>query len=171
MTDDAPDTLRYVSNSATILLVEDDEPLGRSLVRFITAAGFQVVHAKNGVDAFENLMAQSFDAVLSDLNLPDACGVDVLKFARAHDADVPLVLMSGCPTIDTTIEAVNLGVVEYLLKPMTSERLANVLMRATRRRRGKVRARAHQVEEASPPSSGLPLTRLSSEFAELDAKG
>jgi len=84
---------------------------------------------------------------------------------------VPLVLMSGCPTIDTTIEAVNLGVVEYLLKPMTSERLANVLMRATRRRRGKVRARAHQVEEASPPSSGLPLTRLSSEFAELDAKG
>lgn len=160
---------RYVSGRAMVLLVEDDEPLGRSLVRLITAAGFQVVHAKNGVDAFENVMAQSFDVVVSDLNLPDACGVDVLKFARAQDPEVPLVLMSGYPTLDTTIEAVNLGVVEYLLKPMTTERLASVLKRATTGRRERKRA-AWVSDCPPPPSTGEPLQRLSVEFAELDAK-
>lgn len=168
MTDGSLEFARYVSGSATILLVEDDAQLGRALVRIMTAAGFQVVHAKNGVDAFENVMAQSFDAVLSDLNLPDACGVDVLKFARAQDPEVPLVLMSGFPTIDTTIEAVNLGVMEYLVKPMTSERIAAVLMRATTGRRGKKRAaRATDVLAAT---TEVPVQRLSPEFAELDAK-
>ena len=147
MPDEAPDTIRCppsfgatgAAMSATVLLVEDDERLARCLSRLMKADGYEVVHAMTGEAAFENVRTRSFDVVLSDLNLPDSCGVDVLRVARAHDPDVPLLLMSGDPTVTTTIDALNLGVLEYLVKPLTSDQLARVLRRAAGVRMGQPR--------------------------------
>ena len=119
----------------TVLLIEDDAALARSLIRVMNAEGYQVVHANSGSAAVEKVMSRSFDAVISDLNLPGASGVDVLNVVRAYDPDVPLVLMTGCPTVDTAIEACSLGVLEYLVKPTPREQLVRVLGRATDARR------------------------------------
>ncbi|MDB5221046.1 MAG: Flagellar regulatory protein FleQ [Myxococcaceae bacterium] len=119
----------------TVLLIEDDAPLARSLIRVMNAEGYQVVHAGSGSAAVDKVMSRSFDAVISDLNLPGASGVDVLNVVRAYDPDVPLVLMTGCPTVDTAIEACSLGVLEYLVKPTPREQLVRVLGRATEARR------------------------------------
>ena len=119
----------------TVLLIEDDAALARSLIRVMNAEGYQVVHANSGSAAVEKVMSRSFDAVISDLNLPGASGVDVLNVVRAYDPDVPLVLMTGCPSVDTAIEACSLGVLEYLVKPTPREQLVRVLGRATDARR------------------------------------
>lgn len=119
----------------TVLLIEDDAPLARSLIRLMNAEGYQVVHVGSGSAGVDKVMSRSFDAVISDLNLPGASGVDVLNVVRAYDPDVPLILMTGCPTIDTAIEASNLGVLEYLVKPMPREQLVRVLARASEARR------------------------------------
>ena len=119
----------------TVLLIEDDAALARSLIRVMNAEGYQVVHANSGSAAVEKVMSRSFDAVISDVNLPGASGVDVLNVVRAYDPDVPLVLMTGCPTVDTAIEACSLGVLEYLVKPTPREQLVRVLGRATDARR------------------------------------
>jgi DNA-binding NtrC family response regulator len=166
MTDDAPDTLRCPPSfgewseppRASILLVEDDEPLGRCLARMMKADGYEVLHAATGEAAIENVRTRSFDVVLSDLNLPDSCGVDILRFARSHDPDVPLVLMSGAPQIDTTIEAMNMGVLEFMLKPIRSDHLTRVLLRAVRMR------------TKAPRSLGGdgPIVKLWPEFEDVD---
>jgi EAL domain-containing protein (putative c-di-GMP-specific phosphodiesterase class I)/ActR/RegA family two-component response regulator len=119
----------------TILLIEDDVPLARSLIRLMNAEGYQVVHVGSGSAGVDKVMSRSFDAVISDLNLPGASGVDVLNVVRAYDPDVPLILMTGCPTVDTAIEACSLGVLEYLVKPTPREQLVRVLARATEARR------------------------------------
>ena len=119
----------------TVLLIEDDAPLARSLIRQMNAEGYQVVHVGSGSAGVDKVMSRSFDAVISDLNLPGASGVDVLNVVRAYDPDVPLVLMTGCPTVDTAIEACSLGVLEYLVKPTPREQLVRVLARATEARR------------------------------------
>jgi EAL domain-containing protein (putative c-di-GMP-specific phosphodiesterase class I)/ActR/RegA family two-component response regulator len=130
-------TVRFPSptHKGAILLIEDDAPLARSLVRVIKSEGYEVVHAESAAAAVELVKEGSFDAVLSDLNLPGASGVDVLNLVRAYDPDVPLVLMTGAPTVDTAIEACNLGVLEYLVKPTPRDQLARVLGRATTARR------------------------------------
>jgi len=174
---------------SAILLVEDDEPLARALVRMIAGEGYEVVHASTGNAAIQNMRTRSFDAVVTDLHLGGTSGVDVLKSARAHDADVPLVLMSGSPTLATALEAVRLGVLEYLVKPMSRDQLTRVLGRA---RSGRLaawdrRALAHRLalaearvgallsEELRPRFDGDPWTRPSSivplcpEFASADA--
>ena len=147
------ETVRFAASKSTktaqgtILLIEDDAPLARSLIRVMNAEGYEVVHVGSGAAAVDKVMHRSFDAVISDLNLPGASGVDVLNVVRAYDPDVPLVLMTGCPTVDTAIEACNLGVLEYLVKPTPREQLVNVLGRATKVRRSALHRREVSEEE------------------------
>jgi DNA-binding NtrC family response regulator len=139
MTDEAPDTIpsppsfavAEIAARPSVLLVEDDEPLGRCLARMMREDGYQVVHAMTAEAAIESVRRRSFDMVLSDFNLPDSCGVDVLRVAREYDPEVPLMLMSGASKIDTNADAMSIGVLEYLVKPITSHNLARVLRRAT----------------------------------------
>jgi EAL domain-containing protein (putative c-di-GMP-specific phosphodiesterase class I)/ActR/RegA family two-component response regulator len=137
----------------TVLLIEDDAPLARSLIRVMNAEGYQVVHVGSGSAGVDKVMSRSFDAVISDLNLPGASGVDVLNVVRAYDPDVPLILMTGCPTVDTAIEACSLGVLEYLVKPTPREQLVRVLARATEARRAALlrrEARSSETLETNP---------------------
>ena len=143
----------------TVLLIEDDAPLARSLVRVMNAEGYQVVHVGSGSAGVDKVMSRSFDAVISDLNLPGASGVDVLNVVRAYDPDVPLILMTGCPTVDTAIEACSLGVLEYLVKPTPREQLVRVLARATEARRAALLRREAR-------SSGTSETAETAETAE-----
>ena len=144
----------------TVLLIEDDAPLARSLIRMMNAEGYQVVHANSGSAAVDKVMSRSFDAVISDLNLPGASGVDVLNVVRAYDPDVPLVLMTGCPTVDTAIEACSLGVLEYLVKPTPREQLVRVLGRATEARRSAlVRREAAALESAQAATASAETVR------------
>jgi len=132
------DTVRFsLPKNATgmVLLIEDDETLARALTRIITSEGYQVVHVTNGASAIEKVMHRSFDAVISDLHLPGASGVDVLNIVRAYDPDVSLVLMSGSPSVDSAIEAMHLGVLDYVVKPASREQVASVLERATAARK------------------------------------
>lgn len=166
MTDDPPDTIRCpprfgddsVAVAASILLVEDDEPLARCLTRLMTADGYQVVHAPTGEAAFESVRSRSFDVVLSDLNLPDSCGVDVLRAAREHDPDVPLLLMSGNPKVETTRQAMSMGVLECIVKPLSNDQLKRVLRRAADLRS----------EQCRRLLGAAPIVELWPEFDEID---
>ena len=173
-------TVRFPSpaHKGAILLIEDDAPLARSLVRVIKAEGYDVVHVGSAAAAVDLVKEGSFDVVLSDLNLPGASGVDVLNLVRAYDPDVPLVLMTGAPTVDTAIEACNLGVLEYLVKPTPRDQLARVLGRATKARRLALHQReasdsvrdqaASDDANAAVARSEAPTSRPTVNFAAVD---
>jgi CheY-like chemotaxis protein len=114
----------------TLLLVEDDEHVARSLVRLLAPTGCAVVHVASGDAALAALRSRSFDLVLSDLRLPGASGIEVLRVARAIDPALPLILMSGSPTAATARDAEALGVVAYLAKPVLRAELTHALQLA-----------------------------------------
>ena len=139
----------------SVLLIEDDELVARMLVRQIADAGYEVKHVTRAAEAVERVMNGSFDIVVSDLNLPGASGVDVLEVVRAYDKDVALVLMTGAPTLESAIEAVSLGVVEYILKPTTHDDLVRALRRASDKRQSVVIRREIRASQAPETTSGV----------------
>ncbi len=115
-----------------ILIVDDDPDLARSLARVLGAHGFQVVIAGSGQAAIDLLMQSRFEVILTDIQMPNITGVDLLTIVRSYDLDVPVLLMTGEPTLETAIEAVSLGALQYLAKPFPSDLLVRAVERASR---------------------------------------
>ncbi len=118
------------STSHRLLIVEDDENVARAFVRSLERDGYEITLARDGVVASESLMSQTYDVVLSDINLPGISGVDLLRLVRAYDLDVPVVLITGSPSLETASEAVELGALQYLTKPVPTDTLRNAISRA-----------------------------------------
>jgi two-component system response regulator HydG len=119
-------------------LVVDDEPAVLDLVtRLAEAAGFNVAACPNGTEALNRLAGHRADAAVVDLRLPDVGGIEVLRAIREADPDCQVILMSGDATIDSAVQAVKLGAVDYLTKPLDFARLNHLLttMRDDRARR------------------------------------
>ena len=72
-----------------VLVVDDDEAFGRTLRRVLTGAGYAVTAAPNGTAAVEAMMRQSYDIVLSAIEMPGMSGVDLLSIVRAYDLRCP----------------------------------------------------------------------------------
>ncbi len=115
-----------------VLVVDDDEALSRALGRVLKMAGYDVVIANNGAAAVEKVMHRAFDVILSDIQMPGMSGVDLLSIVRAYDLDVPVILMTGNPTLETAMEAVSLGALQYLVKPTPNEDVVKAVDRASR---------------------------------------
>jgi EAL domain-containing protein (putative c-di-GMP-specific phosphodiesterase class I) len=134
--DDLPkDSRTIVAASALVrgvLVVDDDEALSRALSRVLKMAGYDVVVASNGAAAVEKVMHRAFDVILSDIQMPGMSGVDLLSIVRAYDLDVPVILMTGNPTLETAMEAVSLGALQYLVKPTPNEDVVKAVDRASR---------------------------------------
>jgi EAL domain-containing protein (putative c-di-GMP-specific phosphodiesterase class I)/CheY-like chemotaxis protein len=124
--------VRSESGPKAVLVVDDDEAVGRSMRRVLEAAGYEVTVANNGSAAVEIIMSRGFDVVVSDVHMTGMTGVELLSVVRAYDLDVPVILMTGDPTVETAMEAVSLGAVEYLRKPITSEALVKSVEHASR---------------------------------------
>jgi EAL domain-containing protein (putative c-di-GMP-specific phosphodiesterase class I) len=130
-------TLQFPKGSAaparhSVLLVEDEPELKRALSRALRRIGFSIVAVSDGNAAVAELKQHSFDAILSDIELPGPSGVDLLRVVRAYDLDVPVILVTGLPRLETAIEAVQLGALEYLVKPVQLEALEEALTRASK---------------------------------------
>ncbi len=110
------------------LLVVDDEPIVReSLQDWLGSYGFDVSTAENGEQALEIIHNQDFGVVILDLRLPDMEGNEVLMKARKFRPDLKAIIITAYPSKETTIEAVRLGVAEYLVKPFEPEELVDLV--------------------------------------------
>ncbi|MBI5494713.1 MAG: EAL domain-containing protein [Deltaproteobacteria bacterium] len=101
------------------VLIVDDEPAVLAVFRKLVARdGFDVETAESGEAALELVRASRFDAIVSDIAMPGMSGIDLLRAVRAHDLDVPVLLLTGGPSVETAAYAVELGAYRYLLKPI-----------------------------------------------------
>ena len=122
------------------LLVIDDEPGMLAVVeRFAAAEDFEVVTRTGGHALLTELPALKPDVALVDRNMPEVGGLDVLRLIREIDPDCLVILMTAYATVDSAIEAVKLGALDYLSKPLDFGRLRELLdtvrFRRDRRRR------------------------------------
>ena len=118
-----------------ILSVEDDSTQRLIYEKALGLEGYEVVSAEGGEEAVAALEQQTFDVVLSDIRLPGMDGMQLLGEIRARDEDVPVILVTGDPSLDTAVRAVEFGAMRYLTKPVDLDELAAVVDQATKLRR------------------------------------
>jgi EAL domain-containing protein (putative c-di-GMP-specific phosphodiesterase class I) len=113
------------------ILIADDEPmLLRGLQRVLTRAGYEVVTANDGHEAARLLAQMEFDAIVSDISMPGMNGIQLLRAARDRDLDVPVLLVTGAPAVETAVEALEYGAFQYLTKPVDSKQFEHAIEKA-----------------------------------------
>jgi EAL domain-containing protein (putative c-di-GMP-specific phosphodiesterase class I) len=115
-----------------VLLVEDDDALLRSCRRVLEAAGFAVETASDGEQATRKLGERSFDAIVSDIAMPQVGGIELLKAIRSRDLDVPVILMTAFAELGTALDAIEYGALAYLRKPFGLDALRSSVTKAVR---------------------------------------
>jgi two-component system, NtrC family, response regulator HydG len=110
-----------------LLVVDDDRAILTLIGTIALAEGFDVATTVSGEDAMKQLRERPSDLVLVDLRMPGITGLDVLKALREANPRVKVVLMTGFGTIDTAVEAVKLGAMDFLTKPFDLPRLRQLL--------------------------------------------
>ena len=118
-----------------VLVAEDDIGLARSIDRVLSGEGFAVTLVHDGASAVKTLAEKTFDVILSDIQMPEMTGVQMLRAVRTRDLDIPVILMTSDPSVDTAIEALELGALRYLRKPVPQDELIATLRRASQLRR------------------------------------
>jgi EAL domain-containing protein (putative c-di-GMP-specific phosphodiesterase class I) len=122
------------SPKGRVLVVDDEEPLCRAFQRLLEHAGYEVAIAADGAAAIARL-GEPFDAVVSDVRMPEMDGLALLRAVRQRDLDLPVVLMTGAPDIDGAIEAIDYGAYKYIPKPVQPDALRDCVRRAVALRR------------------------------------
>jgi EAL domain-containing protein (putative c-di-GMP-specific phosphodiesterase class I) len=114
----------------TILLVDDEPEALRAFERMLRGVGYQVEAFSSAREAIKRVSAGGVHVVVSDISMPEMSGVELLRTIRAHDADLPVVLVTGLPAIDSATDAVEYGAFKYIVKPFEPEVLRNAVERA-----------------------------------------
>ncbi|MBI3567225.1 MAG: EAL domain-containing protein [Gemmatimonadetes bacterium] len=118
------------ANGRRILVIDDEPAVLRVLGLLLERHGFTVASADNARDGLRLVEKDKFHAILTDIIMPELSGVDFLRELRRHDLDVPVILMTAGPTLDSAIEAIEYGAQQYLLKPVEPDALVQAVGRA-----------------------------------------
>jgi DNA-binding NtrC family response regulator len=110
-----------------LVVVDDEQGILDVVGRFARRAGFDVLTCSGGREAIELLQMKRADLVMVDLRMPDVGGLDVLRAIRETDPRCQAVLMTGYASVETAVEAIKLGAMDYLSKPIDFGRLEQML--------------------------------------------
>ncbi len=117
-----------------ILLIDDDAAVRESMSRTLKSAGYTVQAATSGEEGLAAAREGSFDVILSDMRMPGLSGLDVLKKLREAHVDSVFIIMTGFGTVDTAVEAMKLGAVDFVQKPFFRDELLMRVRAAAERR-------------------------------------
>jgi len=109
-----------------VLIVDDEPVILKMLGDVLSRAGYEVETAQTGSDALEAFLRNPPDCAIIDKTLPDTDGIILLGQFRIRDPDAQVMLLTGYPTLDSVVEALRLGAVDYVLKPLQSLELLSV---------------------------------------------
>ena len=122
-----------------ILIIDDEASLRRTMARILQRAGYEVTTASNGEEGLMLVSEQSFDLVFSDIRMPDMSGLDLLKTVHEKYPDLPVILFTAQPDLNSAVEAVRSGATDYLMKPLKPQavidRTKSVLEKSQKERR------------------------------------
>lgn len=111
----------------TVLVVDDEKNIRETLKDVLEDEGFEVILSENGKSALEILGRNAVDVVLLDLWLPEVGGMDVLRITKEEFTDIQVIIISGHGSIDTAVKATKMGAFDFIEKPLSIERVLNVV--------------------------------------------
>jgi len=119
-----------LSERPRVLLVDDERSLLRATGRLLRGWGFESEECESGADALDALHKGRFHTVLTDVAMPGISGIALLRAIRQFDTDLPVIMITGGPTLETAIEALDHGAFRYLVKPVDFDDLRRVTQQA-----------------------------------------
>ncbi|MEW6751208.1 MAG: response regulator [Candidatus Latescibacterota bacterium] len=129
-----------------ILVVDDEPSVGRVLEQWLTRRGYRVRYASGFTQARQHLGAEEFDLVTLDIVMPEASGLEVLRWLRAEYPDLGVIMATALTDLDSVLEAMRLGALNYLIKPFNLHLISAEIERAMERQRLIAENRSYQRE-------------------------
>lgn len=138
-----------MSDAATtaVLVVDDDEPVGKVLAALLTQDGHRTTWVASAEAALATLEKKSFDAVISDVRMPGLSGMELLKLIRAKSPELPVILLTAHGTVPMAVEAMREGAADFMLKPFNRDEVLFVVKKALA---------ASEAERSAPPKVSPP---------------
>jgi DNA-binding response OmpR family regulator len=137
-----------MNNKGHILIIDDEAALRHTLGRILQNAGFEVTTAENGEQGIAFIQGANFDMVFMDLRMPGMAGMEALKLIHASQPNLPVVLFTAQPDLNSALDALRYGATDYLLKPLKPqdiiERAQNIL--ASQQKEKRKREITQQIE-------------------------
>ena len=121
-----------MSDSARILVIDDEESIRRTVSMTLQRAGYNVDVAENGKQAIEKAAAKFYNLALIDIRLPDMEGTELLTALKETTPKMVKIILTGYPALQNAIAAINKGVDAYLIKPLNTDELLQRYQRAPR---------------------------------------
>jgi len=118
-----------MSNAGRVLVVEDHEVERRAVSQILKAEGFTVFGAENADKAL-GYMDENIDVVLSDLNMGDVSGLDLLQLWKKNKPETQFILLTGHSSVNSAVEAIKAGAFDYVTKPINHDELVLLVKRA-----------------------------------------
>jgi YesN/AraC family two-component response regulator len=115
--------------STRILIVDDEKAIREVLRDFFEGEGFQVSEAEDGMDAVEMAKREPFDVVLTDLKMPGMDGLQVVKEVKHILPDTAALILTGYPSVESAVTAIDMGCDGYLNKPVNLNLLKYMTLR------------------------------------------
>jgi two-component system, response regulator RegA len=112
----------------SVLIVEDDKRLTQCLVRAMEARGFKVITADSVFNGLAQIRLMAPEYAVVDLRLADGCGLDVILELKQQRPDARPIILTGYGNITTAVQAVKLGAVDYLTKPVDVDDIVSALL-------------------------------------------
>ena len=110
------------------ILIVDDEPIVReSIGDWLKDAGYQVATAESGEEALEMVEKQEFSVMILDVRLPGKTGIKVLDEVKALNPQIKSIVITAYPSVELAVEAMKLGAVDYLIKPVAPDDLERLI--------------------------------------------
>jgi DNA-binding NtrC family response regulator len=119
---------------ADVLLVDDEEQFLKVLSKRLEGRGMKVDTSVSGEDALNRVKGKEFDAIILDLAMPGMSGIETLKRIRSENPDVQIIMLTGHGTVETGIEAMKAGAVDFLEKPADLNKIMEKIGEAKRKR-------------------------------------
>ena len=155
-----------VKAQLSILIVDDDHTLRESCSSILEMEGYDVTACGRGEEARDMLRRRRFDVALIDLYLPDVTGMELLELGRESNPDMISIMITGKPTVDSSMDALRAGAWDYLPKPFSATQLQVLLGRATHAVMGsrKTGALQHEIESQHGHSEKIKVLGVSPAF-------
>ena len=119
---------------ATLLFVDDEESILEVASEYFRAKGYHILTAGNGRIASEIIASQKIDCCFTDINMPEMDGLELAEHIRKVDNTIPVIIMTGYPSLENTIRTLKNGVVDFLIKPVNLNQLEICVQRVLRER-------------------------------------
>jgi len=118
---------KEVKEMRPVLIVEDETIMRESLRDWLKDGGYEVETAKEGEEALEKIGKKEFSVAVLDLRLPGKDGLEVLKEATVKDPKIKGIVITAYPSVETAVEAMKIGAVDYIVKPFAPDALEKAI--------------------------------------------